>query len=171
MACCTGVVFGLQGIDNSRLRGNKQRQLHGKDGHNHALAEYSETQILFISSCTDSFLSDSVVEDGILSQKEFAAELVVFCKTYTNPLQGGCEKTFTQLSAQVQLLFANEVCPIKKGMQGQMDCVKDLDTLNVMGTDFGYIVSPGRMPKVEMKVENMCISLIPFVFSKCSCIS
>jgi hypothetical protein len=172
MACCTGVVFGLQGLDNSHLRGNKQRQLHGKHGnHGNALAEYSETQILFIGSCTDSFLSDAVLQDGILSQKDFAAGLVGFCKTYTNPLQVGCEKTFTQLSIQVQLLFANAVCPIEGGMQAQMDCVKDLDTLNEMGTDFGYIVSQEMMPQVEMNVENMCISLIPFVFSKCSCIS
>lgn len=141
-------------LRSSRLRGSSQ-------GHRHlADSQYSQTELEYFQNCENLFLSDSVVGDGLISQKDFASTFDTLCSRYST---GGSCKTFgfNSLASNLQTTFFEAVCST---MEDSMACASNLRSLNSM--DFGYIVSSETMPQVQMRVETFCLELLEDVFGK-----
>jgi hypothetical protein len=171
LSCLPTDALGAIFPTHQRLRGgSRDRALVNRvlqDGS----AIYSTAELEFFNACNGELLSDSVLGDGIISQTEFAGKLEQFCEAFTVPVQAGVHfacpgNRFTALSVPLQLLFSETICREDDPMQTRMECLDGLASLNGMGADFGYIVTPETMPEVQMEVENLCLKLLPFIFRK-----
>lgn len=157
----------------SRLRGSTQdNNIRVLQGNSQTTQGYSASERAFANQCVSELLSDSVLFDGIISQKEFAGGMNKFCQLFTasamalDPAFACPNDEFYSLPTGVQLLFSEVICGKEDTMQTRMKCLDDLRDLNSMGYDYGYIVTDEKMADVQMGVDNMCINLMPFVFSK-----
>ena len=168
-----GLVSSLQDATSSSLRGFHENERLLQKTVNRENESFSELQLEYFETCTETFLSDKVVGDGIISQNDFTEHLVQFCETYSAPemteFPFQCpDNSFTSLPVDVQLIFTYGVCKTDKGYPHQMKCLESLDSLSEMGADFGYIVTPETRTDVEVSVENLCFNLFPIVFRKSS---
>jgi hypothetical protein len=133
--------------------------------------QISDTQIQYFQYCRRELLSEDVLGDGMISQNDFARKLSSFCQEFDVDTVAGhpCpEDRFTSLPAELQLTFAFAVCPAEDGRDAQMECLEKLDSLNGMGSEFGYIVTAETMPEVEYDVEELCFGIFPYIFRKCT---
>jgi hypothetical protein len=130
---------------------------------------YTDVQIQYFDFCETELLSDEVIDDGIISQDDFASKLAEFCETFTVDNVAGfqCpEDRFSSLDVNLQLIFAFGVCRDDDPMVTQLQCLQGLLNVDGMGMEFGYMVTTETMPVVEMDVYQLCFRLFPFVFRK-----
>jgi hypothetical protein len=121
--------------------------------------EYSESELAYIGECEDTFLGDTIIADGLISQKEFAETYSNFCLTYGD--QDWCPgSNFGNLPETLQSVFYEAVC---MNMLEPDECVTNLNTLPMA---VGYIVSPEVMADVQRHVQGICRGMMDQVFCK-----
>jgi hypothetical protein len=157
------VVFGYPKDQKKWLRQESPRRGLQKQGD---AIHFTDRQQDFFTYCRATLLSEAVLGDGLISQRDFTENLVLFC-AMENVAGFQCpENQFSSLPKDLQLVFAFAVCPEGDGSDLQMKCLDGLDSLDEVGTEFGYIATDETMVDVELDVEIMCSRLFSFVLRK-----
>lgn len=105
----------------------------------------------FVDQCSAALLSDDVIQDGLISQDEFAAFLSNYC-AQANLCDAGSQVDFTELSMQLQLSFVLLICDQPEESEREL-C---LDSLIDSGEEFGYNVSEETNVDMEQEVGELC---------------
>lgn len=113
-------------------------------------------QAEFVEQCTFALLSDDAVDDGLISQDEFANFLTGYC-ILLNFCDPATEFDFESLSVQLQLAFVLFICDQPEDLERE----RCLDSLNDMGGEFGYDMSAETFSVVEMEVKQLCSQAYP----------
>lgn len=120
--------------------------------------QFSDIERQYLSECENTLLGASVVEDGLISQQDFATAFTDFCSKFS--AGADCPQgRFRTLPSTVQYLFFEAVC---ETMPLPEQCAHRLNSLNSM--PFGYIVSDETVTQVQMHVEKLCIEMMDHVF-------
>jgi hypothetical protein len=110
-----------------------------------------DQETVFVDECTSFLLSGDTLDDGLISQDEFANFLSGYCI-----LLGACstdtELEFMNLSVELQLSFLLFICDQPTDLEREQ-C---LDSLVSDGGEFGYDLSVNELATVEMEVEQLC---------------
>ena len=117
-----------------------------------------ESETEFLVHCREELTSASVVEDGIVSQEEFAGFFEFVCDVMDGeklPDFGCPTPNFDDLSLRVQLTFAYFLCG------GTDDLITCLNDFKSTGEDFGFDATFPE--KVEGDVLGVCCALFPFL--------
>ncbi|KAL9184095.1 LOW QUALITY PROTEIN: hypothetical protein ACHAXT_002181 [Thalassiosira profunda] len=114
----------------------------------------------YVEECQASLLSDDSLEDGLISQAEFADMLFNLClRNIACPHRGAVlrgELSFEQLELSLQLDFVNGVCP-QKGPK-RRECILGLNEMWLEGNEFGLLVDEVDGVGLERLVHDMCIA-------------
>lgn len=120
----------------------------------------SDVERQYLSECENTLLGASVVDDGLISQQDFATAFNGFCSKFS--AGADCPQgRFRALPPAVQYLFFEGVCAT---MPLPEQCAHRLSSLNSM--PFGYIVSDETESEVQLHVEKLCADMMDHVFSK-----
>jgi hypothetical protein len=122
--------------------------------------QYSDPERQYLSACENTLLGASIIDDGLISQQDFATAFNDFCSKFS-PGADCPQGRFRALPQSVQYLFFEAVC---ETMPLPEQCAQRLSSLNSM--PFGYIVSDETVPEVQLQVEKLCIDMMDHVFSK-----
>lgn len=127
--------------------------LRGKD----RTRRLTSQEVQFVNRCSERLLSDEVVGDKIITQKEFTETYISLCSEFNIE---GCDRDapFETLNEDVQYAFASEMCHTKKST-----CLQSLITIGTVMKEVGYIVS-SEVVVVESLVNNICYELEYAVF-------
>jgi hypothetical protein len=110
-----------------------------------------DQETVFVDECTSFLLSDDTLDDGLISQDEFASFLSDYCI-----LLGVCsadtELEFQNLSVELQLSFLLFICDQPQELERE-EC---LDSFVSEGGEFGYDLSLNEFAVVETEVEQLC---------------
>ena len=143
-------------MSDVRLRGTQTHDARELDS-----TEYSDTEIQYFSECEDILLGEDIIEDGLISQKEFATTYTALCNKYSVESASCPEIGFANLPSALQSLFFEAVCMV---MSEPSRCVQNLNSMNSM--QVGYIVSAETTAEVQMNVGNLCLELVDHAFGK-----
>lgn len=113
-------------------------------------------QAEFVEQCTFVLLSDDTVDDGLISQDEFADFLSGYC-IFLNVCDPDTEFDFESLSVQLQLAFVLFICDQPEDLERE----RCLDSLNDMGEQFGYDMSAETFSSLELEVKQLCSQAYP----------
>lgn len=120
--------------------------------------QFSDVERQYLSECENTLLGASVIDDGLISQQDFATAFNDFCSKFS--AGGDCPQgRFRTLPSTVQYLFFEAVC---ETMPFPEQCAHRLNSLNSM--PFGYIVSDETVSEVQLHVEKLCIEMMDHVF-------
>jgi hypothetical protein len=137
--------------------GDESALLRGK----HLDRRLASREVQFVNDCSTELLTDSVLEDKMISQIEFTATYFHLC---TNPIFGlsGCSQdaTFETLGKDIQFAFASDICHDKSST-----CLKNLINLSKATNEVGYVVS-SQTAVVQNLVNNICVELEYAVLGK-----
>jgi len=123
--------------------------------------QFSDVERQYLSECENTLLGASVIDDGLISQQDFATAFSGFCSKFS--AGADCPQgRFRALPPMLQYLFYEAVC---ETMPVPEQCAHRLNSLISM--PFGYIVSDETLPQVQLHVEKLCIEMKDHVFSKC----
>ena len=116
--------------------------------------QLSKTHNIFINSCVDSVLSDSIIEDKLISQVDAANFFARICIDV-----GVCPQdyttTFQALDHRLQLSFMRFNCPLRFDQQEVQQCLNELQAQG--GTEFGYVIKPNQdMSQLQSMVRGLC---------------
>ena len=114
-------------------------------------------QAEFVEQCTSALLSDDTLDDGIISQDEFADFLTGYCISL-NVCDPDTELDFDNLSVELQLVFVWSICDQPEDLERE----RCLDSLKDMGGRFGYDMSAETFSIVEMEVKQLCFQAYPY---------
>lgn len=119
------------------------------------LSLLSEKNSAFVSECTSFLLSPDSLQDGVISQDEYASFLLSQCR-----MEGLCgEGTtlgFEQLSIGLQLQFVRGVCPYNC-LEDRLACIAGLQDMWIDDGEFGFLVSETGLFEVNELVNDMCV--------------
>lgn len=104
--------------------------------------------------CISLLAREDVVEDGIISQNEFATMLLSQCR---GRLDGPCphkgkKLKFEQLDTNLQLDFIRGICP-QEEVEDRIDCIYNLNEMWLETDAFGFETGDEN---VDVLVHDMC---------------
>lgn len=140
-----------------------QSSLRGGARSTHRLldtTEYTDAEIKYLTECQSTFLGESIISDGLITQQEFAGSYDSLCMEYSSASNCGTGE-FSSLASSLQNIFFEGVC---SPMQDPAKCANDLITIG--GINFGYIVSKEIMPEVQVHIADLCVEMKDLVFCK-----
>jgi hypothetical protein len=107
----------------------------------------------FVDECKSFLLSDDTLDDGLISQDEFANFLTEYCISLNVCDNAGVTNfEFQNLSVELQLSFLLFICDQPQDLERK----KCLDSLVNEGGEFGYDLSVNEFALVEMEIEQLC---------------
>jgi len=106
----------------------------------------------FILQCNTKLLSDEIIQDSLISQKEFALFLKEFSISIGNPRS---YTSYYELNVPLQLDFVWAICPTSLGNDEKRLCLHSL-LLNNVKNEFGLTVSDDRIETVKQTIEDLC---------------
>ena len=106
----------------------------------------------YVESCRSYLLAPETVEDGLVSQSDFAAFLLEHCRSQ-QLCQHRFRLVFENLDVSIQLKFINGICRYGAEVSDRFECILELNSMYVEGNRFGFLTGD---PQLEWRVEEMC---------------
>lgn len=115
----------------------------------------AEMKSHFVDDCSSFLLSPDSIEDGIVSQNEYASFLLSLCRS-EDLCDDETNLEFEQLNLGLQLEFVRGACPYV-GLEERISCIDDLESMWLEGGEFGFRVSEDGIDAVSRHVKDMCM--------------
>ena len=112
----------------------------------------------FIAICKDYLLSDTVVQDGLITTTENAKFFEHLCNVLPKPSCQNVDIPFHSLTLPLQFAFIQFICPVDATTsEKDLDCIEQLVIQNQIDDDFGYPITPQR--DLEGETTTYCANL------------
>ena len=112
----------------------------------------------FVDDCTNYLLSPNGLDDGIVSDMEFAQFLSYHC-IKRGLCNYGTAIAFEELDVGIQLEFVFGVCSHEEQTKKEkVQCIDDLEMMWTHGDQFGFHVNDYYLGGLTVDVRSMCIN-------------
>lgn len=113
----------------------------------------------YVDSCRSYLLAPETLDDGLVSQSDFAAFLLDHCRSQ-QLCQHRFRLAFENLDVSIQLKFINGICRHGAEISERFECILELNSMYIEGNRFGFLAGD---PQLEWRVGEMCSDSFPEV--------